>query len=184
MRSVNIAFQKYGEDIKEFQWLMFLYEKTGKVEFPCLPELAPFFSMGWLRKVGGNYSLTNESGGLLIDQVLEVTEYVKPEMSKTKKGFTDSTQMYLMQIFTLPADFHIGDKYKILLSNLVKKFTKDKVVEVATWYSENKEKLPKEYRKLMYNQFMVHSIFDAISKYMVQGVPEVKEEIDYRYRVF
>jgi hypothetical protein len=184
MRCVNVAFQQYGEQIKEFQWLMFLYEKTGKTEFSCLPELAPFFSMGWLRKVDGNYSLVNEGGQLLIEVVLEVTEYVKPEMPKTVKDFSDSTQVYLMKIFTLPADFHIDKKYSSMLSGLIKKFTKQKVIEVATWYDENREKLPKAYRNLLYNQFMAHSIFDAISKWMTQGLPEVKsDEIDYRDRV-
>ena len=67
MRSINRAFEEYGEDIKEFQWLAYKYDVTGETEFPYNSQLQPFVSMGWLHKVGDKVSLVKD-GEVLLDK--------------------------------------------------------------------------------------------------------------------
>lgn len=185
MKSLHLAYKEYGEDIKEFQWLIFLFNKTGRTEYPYHSKLDPFISMGWLTRVGDLVSLGSENS-LLIDQVYEIIEskpIVRPRMVTRQKD--TQVRDYLSQVFKLPADFGINSKYAWQLGGLCSKFGKTLVMAVAAWYDSNRDQLPKQYRELRYEQFMHHGLFQALNTWMTDGVPAMKdnEELDFRNRV-
>jgi hypothetical protein len=185
VRALNLAFKEYGEQIKEFQWLVFLSEKTGQTEFPFSEELFPFIDMGWLKKTGNTVSIKDEES-FYIEKILNIVE-IKPRAEKRPRLRTptklDEVQDYLMQILVLPADIHINKKYYFQLSSLCEKFSNTLVMSVASWYDMNRSLLPKEYKELRYEQFMHHGMFKALQKWMTDGVKPVDEEIDFRNRV-
>jgi len=186
VRSLNKAFKEYGEQIKEFQWLIYVNEKTGQTEFPFANELDPFVQMGWLKRSGSVVNL-KDGEDFLIDKIMEITE-IKPRVEKRPRLRTptkiDDVQDYLKRVLTLPADININKKYYFQLSSLCEKFSSPLVLSVASWYDMNRSLLPKDYKDLRYEQFMHHGMFQALQKWMTDGVQEVvEEEIDFRNRV-
>lgn len=187
MRALNKAFAEYGEDIKEFQWLVYLNERTGKDGFAFTPELDPFVSMGWLRKKG-DLCYLKEGDEFYIEQVMEVCE-IKPRAEKRPRlrhpTKYDEAAEYVKSVFTLPADIHINKKYTFQLTGLCEKFSIGLVISVASWYDMNRGLLPKEYQDLKYEQFMHHGMFQALHKWMTDGVPKTQDsdEVDFRNRV-
>jgi hypothetical protein len=186
MRSLNKAFKEYGEQIKEFQWLIYLNDKTGDVEFPLTPELDPFIQMGWLKPIGDRVLIKDEDG-FFIDKIMDMVE-IKPRVEKRPRirnpTKLDDVQDYLKKILTLPADIHINKKYYFQISALCEKFSSPLVLSVASWYDMNRSLLPKEYQNIRYEQFVHHGMFNALQKWMTDGVPAaIDEEIDFRNRV-
>lgn len=180
MRSINRAFEEYGEDIKEFQWLAYKYDVTGETEFPYTPELQPFVSMGWLHKVGDKVNLVKD-GEILLDKAYHVPERPKIKPRKQTPRKTDEVKEYLMSILKLPPDFEINAKYQYQLSGLVEKFGAALIISVAEWYDTSRELLPREYQDLRYQQFMSHGMFQALRKWMIDGIEQPKA--DFRNRV-
>lgn len=187
MRALNKAFMEYGKDIKEFQWLIYLHERTGESSFPYTSELEPFVSMGWLKRVG-DACLLKDDDGFFIDKVMDMCE-VKPRAEKRPRlrhpQKYDEAAAYIKQVFELPVDIHINKKYNFQLIGLCEKFSTALVMSVASWYDMNRGLLPKEYQKLRYEQFMHHGFFQALHKWMTEGVPQEhqSQEVDFRNRV-
>lgn len=185
MKSLHLAFKEYGEDIKEYQWLIYLNGKTGQTEFKYHAGLEPFVAMGWLKKIGDKVTLGDEDG-VFLDKIYESLE---PKPIKRPRAVTrekdESVKEYIMEVFELPADFHINAKYRYQLQGLCSKFGKTLVLSVAAWYHSSKDQLPKGYQSLSYQQFMSHGVFEALNKWMTDGIPAVRDsgEVDFRNRV-
>jgi len=182
VRALTKAFQEYGEDIKEFQWLVFKSEQ-GQKEFPYEKKYDPFIQMGWMKKQGE--SVIIEDGGYLIDKVMDTQRVEQRVIPKFGKGGRPSDLFELVKAtFVLPTDIHVNETYQYQLSNLVKKFGEGVVRSVCVWYTENKDQLDSKYSALQYRQAMSHAMFDVLVKWMNNGIDRpVKQEVNYRDRV-
>jgi hypothetical protein len=181
MRALYKAFKEYGAEIKEFQWLAFVYDTTKQTEFPFEEKLDPFVQMGWLHRTGDTVHIEKD-GEVLLDKIYGMFEK-KPEPPRvTRKRRPDEVKEYLLEILEKPADIHINRKYEYQLKSLVEKFGASLVISVATWYNESRDLLSREYQNLRYEQFMHHGMFQALQKWMTDGV-YVKQETDFRNRV-
>lgn len=185
LRSLNKAFQEYGQDVKEFQWLIYLNERTGDEEFPYEKSLDPFIQMAWLTRVENRVRL-KIGDEFLIDKVYGEVEAPKKPAKTLRRpiGVINQIRESVLEVVEIPADFHINPKYKYQLTNLVDRFGANEVMGTAIWYGENKDQLEKRYQKLSYPQFMHYGMFQALQTWMDEGIPQKPEqEIDYLNRV-
>jgi hypothetical protein len=174
---IDKIWDMYGEDIKEFQWLLFIHKKTGKTVFPYNKNLDPFVSMGWVKRQGDEVDLgsplyigelfPDTKKGLQTKQLEVVGEKAKSEYWSLRKE--------LAKVLELPADFHVNPAYHNMLAHLSKKYSPGFVRHLVSWYDTNREKFPKQYQRLRFNQFCSEAVFLMIKTYEENGFPKPKE---------
>lgn len=174
---IDKIWEKYGEDIKEFHWLLFLHEKTGKTLFPYNKNLDPFISMGWANRKGEEVDLGSPLyvGELFSEPKRGLqTKSIDSAVDKPKSEYW-SLRAYLAKTLEVPADFHINPVYHNMLATLARKYSPGFVRHLASWYDINRDKFPKQYQRLRFNQFCTDSVFTMIKTYEENGFPKPKE---------
>ena len=173
---IDKIWDKYGEDIKEFQWLLFLHEKTGKTVFPYNKNLDPFISMDWAKRKGEEVDLGSPLYvGELFSEPNKGLQTKPLEAEGKPKSEYWSLREHLSKILVLPSDFHVNPAYHAMLCKITKKYGHGFVRHLASWYDMNRDQFPNPYRKFRFNQFCTDSVFTMIKTYEENGFPKPKE---------